>query len=374
MNFMATKVGFILPVNGISGGMYVVYRHAQFLANQGYEVDILFASESHGIQVTHYPGFTVPTRSLKCAKEARETYDLLLATGWGTFYDLFELKAHRYGYFCQSDERRFYSNPRDPRLAWVDFTYRYPSTAFVTEARWIQDWLNREYGQKAHYAPNGVDTQLFTPEGSVVERRGSRQRILLEGPGRTPYKRVGLAFRVAEQVRRMNPGSEIWYVSGDGYLDAAWKPDRVFEKLSLSEMAEVYRSCDILLKLSTVEGFFGPPLEMMACGGTAVVTRVTGWDEYIREGENALVVDLDDESAAIAAVDRLLQDTELRTRLSRAGLETARQLDWSKRLPLFEHAVREMIHEPVLSRARWDDKARLAVFRGLRRLKRTGRC
>jgi hypothetical protein len=38
----------------------------------------------------------------------------------------------------------------------------------------------------------------------------------------------------------------------------------------------VYRSCDILGKLSYVEGMFGPPLEMFHCGWTAIVYNVTG--------------------------------------------------------------------------------------------------
>src|SRR6266550_1779586 len=137
---MATKVGFILPVNGISGGMYVVYQHAHHLASRGYSVEILFSSTSHGLEVTSFPGFSIPTVSLAQARAEGRTYDLLIATGWGTFYDLFGLRASRYGYFCQSDERRFYADPNDPRIAWVDFTYRYPGIGLVTEARWIQKW------------------------------------------------------------------------------------------------------------------------------------------------------------------------------------------------------------------------------------------
>ena len=45
-------------------------------------------------------------------------------------------------------------------------------------------------------------------------------------------------------------------------------------------MYEIYNQCDVLLKMSKVEGVFGPPLEMMACGGTCVVGNVSGYDEY----------------------------------------------------------------------------------------------
>ena len=108
-------------------------------------------------------------------------------------------------------------------------------------------------------------------------------------------------------------------------------------------MPAIYRSCDILLKLSSVEGFFGPPLEMMACGGTAVVSRVTGFDEYIRDGENALVVEIDDKAGAIAALKKLVQDHDLRKRLSKNGIKTAESMSWSSRTPLFAQAITELI-------------------------------
>ena len=49
-----------------------------------------------------------------------------------------------------------------------------------------------------------------------------------------------------------------------------------------------------MLKLSRVEGMFGPPLEGFHMGATCVVTAVTGHEEYVEHGENGLVVDWDD--------------------------------------------------------------------------------
>jgi hypothetical protein len=108
-------------------------------------------------------------------------------------------------------------------------------------------------------------------------------------------------------------------------------------------MRELYSSCDVLLKLSTVEGFFGPPLEMMACGGTAVVSKVTGHDEYIVDGVNALVVNLDDSSAAALALTRLRDDRALLTRLKAAGVETARSRQWSDSVLQFERFLETIL-------------------------------
>jgi len=58
--------------------------------------------------------------------------------------------------------------------------------------------------------------------------------------------------------------------------------DKCFSRVAIEKTPEIYRSCDVLVKLSYVEGMFGPPLEMFHCGGTAIVYDVTGHDEYIK--------------------------------------------------------------------------------------------
>ena len=51
-------------------------------------------------------------------------------------------------------------------------------------------------------------------------------------------------------------------------------------------MAGEYARSDVVLKLSRVEGMFGPPLEGFHRGATCVVTPVTGHDEYVEHGWN----------------------------------------------------------------------------------------
>ncbi|MGA9868842.1 MAG: hypothetical protein WBQ75_20635, partial [Acetobacteraceae bacterium] len=80
-----------------------------------------------------------------------------------------------------------------------------------------------------------------------------------------------------------------------------------------------------IVKLSYVEGMFGPPLEMFHCGGTAIVYAVTGHDEYIRHGVNALVADIDDDAAVVGYLRDLLAEPRLLTALQQGALRTAAQ-------------------------------------------------
>ncbi len=146
------------------------------------------------------------------------------------------------------------------------------------------------------------------------------------------------AFEVVEPL-----DAEVWCVSSNGRPEKGWRCDRFFERVAIGEMRRIYSACDVLLKLSRVEGFFGPPMEMMACGGTVVVGRVTGHDEYIVDGENALVVEPRDVVAARAAVSRLLAEQPLRERLRRNGLATARAWRWETSIDALEKSFEDLV-------------------------------
>jgi len=320
----------------------VTYVQAQALVDEGHQVTVLFQvfDDSAGKICCRNPGFRYG--SVAGAKDAGECFDVIVATWWETVFELPQLHASTYLYFVQSDERRYYPGEQNElERTLVELTYRMPSLGIITEARWLQALLEKEFAATTRYAPNGIDTRLFNPQVVPLVPRGDRIRILVEGPGAKAFKRVGDAFSALNALRSRYR-FETWYVSSDGVTLPAWRPDAIYVGVSPWEMPRIYRSCDILVKLSAVEGFFGPPLEMMACGGTCVVSDVSGHEEYVVDGDNALVVPIGDIEAATRAIERLLCDPELRIALSANGIRTATTLDWRQRTPLFSLAVREL--------------------------------
>jgi O-antigen biosynthesis protein len=94
--------------------------------------------------------------------------------------------------------------------------------------------------------------------------------------------------------------------------------------LTPHEMAELYAASDVVLKLSRVEGMYGPPLEGFHMGATCVTTPVTGHDEYVEHGWNGLVVDWDDAKGTARQLDLLARDRRLLHFLRTNALATAR--------------------------------------------------
>lgn len=317
------KIVYLIPGCGVSGGVAVICQHANRLLRRGHQVYLV--SESMDKNIDWFPGQMVPILTLE---EYPENVDILIATGWSTSFKVVDLPALKKFYFVQSDETRFH--PQDSIFQYITaLSYRL-NFNYLTEARWIQKWLKDNFEHQAELIPNGLDGDIFYPDRPIISK-GRRPRILLEGAIGLPYKGMVEAFSAVE-----NLDAEIWCVSSFGEPDPRWHCDRFFKQVPMNKMRNIYSSCDVLLKLSRVEGFFGPPLEMMACGGTVVVGKVTGYDEYIVDGHNALVVDPGDVASAKAAVSRIISDAKLRNDLISNGLATAKAWQWEPSIDRLE--------------------------------------
>jgi hypothetical protein len=121
----------------------------------------------------------------------------------------------------------------------------------------------------------------------------------------------------------------------------------VLTRLDHAEMARLYAETDVVLKLSRVEGMFGPPLEGFHLGATCVVSPVTGHDEYVEHGFNGVVVDWDDVKGAGRWLDVLARDRRLLHHLRSNALETARGWpSWEQSGQFMAAALREIRRRP----------------------------
>ena len=190
---------------------------------------------------------------------------------------------------------------------------------------------------------NGIDKRRFTPVGPVFEPRSDGAlRVLVEGPVEVQMKQVP---ETIEAVRD-SKAAELWLLTSSA-IDDYPGVDRVFSRVPVDVTPGVYRSCDVLVKLSRVEGMFGPPLEMMHCGGTTVVWDVTGHEDYIVNEHNGLVAPTGDYDSVIAAVDRLATDPELTLALSTAALQTASAWpSWEDSSAAFHRSLRLVARHP----------------------------
>jgi glycosyltransferase involved in cell wall biosynthesis len=107
------------------------------------------------------------------------------------------------------------------------------------------------------------------------------------------------------------------------------------------EVNVLFNEATIFVQTSIHEGFALPPLESMATGGAVVCTDAHGNRDFCRDEENCLMPDAEVASVS-AAMARLLSDAELRERLGQAGIETAREYAWERRIDALEDFLDEV--------------------------------
>ena len=73
----------------------------------------------------------------------------------------------------------------------------------------------------------------------------------------------------------------------------------------------------------------------MATGGAVVCTDAHGNRDFCADGENCLMPAPNAAEVAVA-IGRLLNDPDMRDRLGQAGIATAAEYDWSRRLDALE--------------------------------------
>jgi O-antigen biosynthesis protein len=312
-------VAFLVNDLQLSGGVGVVVAHARQLHDRhGFDVTLVLAREQEDPHWHHEPLQGLPVLSLDEARRTR--FDIAISTWWETAFALFELHAERYASFVQSLEDRFY-RPGAPERLGARLVLDLP-VSFITEARWIADTLDDlRPGVPCYLVRNGIDKAVFATPDALEPRTDGPLNVLVEGYAASWFKGVNEAVAAVGQMREPHRLTVVTPYREGLVANGA---DRVVGPITQRELATLYAESDVLVKLSRVEGMYGPPLEAFHMGATCVTTEVTGHEEYVEHGVNALVCDWDDPRGTSRQLDLLARDRVLLHRLRLGALETAR--------------------------------------------------
>lgn len=315
---------FVIPVLQISGGALVTLKHCALLKKNGFDVTIFNEGDELDKWVTK-DGEQIPVFNIKKHPVYATLLDNVIGTLWTTmdFVGSYPKISNRF-YLVQNFETNFYEEGNFFKFRANQSYFLTDSVKYITISKWCEDWLVNKFHRKVEYAPNGIDCDSFYP----VERKfdGRKIRIIVEGNSDDYYKNVDESFKIIDMLDKDK--YEIWYMSYQGKPKDIYHVDKFMHKVPYDKVPDVYRECDILIKSSVLESFSYPPLEMMSTGGYVVVAPNGGNIEYLVDGENCLFYDHDDLNTAVAAIEKIRDDAELRRKLYEKGIETAKSRDW----------------------------------------------
>ncbi|OGR78575.1 MAG: hypothetical protein A2X32_04810 [Elusimicrobia bacterium GWC2_64_44] len=151
-----------------------------------------------------------------------------------------------------------------------------------------------------------------------------------------PVKGVEYFIKAAAILKARRPGLKLKFVIiGGGALEGGLRgltdglgiADTVIFTGFRSDAAALMAALDIYVQPSLNEAMGRAPLEAQALGVPAVVSRVCGLPDVIKEGETGFAVPPADPEALAGAVERLVMDKALRERMGDAAKAWALSAD-----------------------------------------------
>jgi D-inositol-3-phosphate glycosyltransferase len=216
----------------------------------------------------------------------------------------------------------------------------------------------------------GVDLERFTPGDQATARRALGlpldDDVLLFVGRIQPLKAPDLLLRAAARLMVDRPERRrrltVAIVGAPSGADSTF-PDhlrRLAAELDLGDVVRFappaphdllrtwYRAATAVVVPSYNESFGLVAVEAQACGAPVVAAAVGGLTTAVADGRSGLLVAGHDTVEWAAALDRLLLDDDLRTRLGRGALEHAQRFGWSATAAavheVYDEAVRSVRH------------------------------
>ena len=242
------NIAFLIGSPDISGGSFVIFEHALRLVEYGHKVIMITEislSKNKKELHWHRRAQTLEWLSFDKVEEQQISFDIAIATWWRTFYELHRVKSLQYAYFVQSIESKFYDSIEKPLCKLVESTYAL-DVPIITEATWIKEYLYDNYHENAWLVKNGIRKDVYNLDGNYIEPRDlNKLRVLVEGPLHVGFKNV---LKTIDLCKKSN-ADEIWLLTSTeiGKVDGI---DRVFSRVPVEQTADIYRSCDVIVKLS----------------------------------------------------------------------------------------------------------------------------
>jgi glycosyltransferase involved in cell wall biosynthesis len=257
-------------------------------------------------------------------------------------------------------------HPRRSVVTVHDLGYLSYPKAHTRFARWYLNWSTRF---NAHQAAHLIVDSQATCNDLVIHYGVQRNKITVVypgvGPGMAPVssdaelqhvrdryhlppeyllfvgtlqprKNLNALLEAFASVREQHPQVQLVLAGKRGWLYRS-----LFEKcqelglepyvhwigyVPQDDLAALLSAARAFVLPSLYEGFGLPVLEAMACGTPVICSRVSSLPEVA--GDAALLIDPNDPFDLANAMNRLLDDSSLRSQLSKRGLQQAARFSW----------------------------------------------
>ncbi len=218
-------------------------------------------------------------------------------------------------------------------------------------SQWAQMYFPGEY----HVIPNGVDIERFHPAAEPFAEWRDPAHVNILFVGRLdPRKGVSLLLAAMPEVVRASGGRARLLIVGDSYLRSKYQasvPGGLRDHVHFlghvpgRDLPRWYATGDVFVSPASSHESFGIVLvEAMAAGRAVLASDIPGYRSVVIPEVNGVVFPPGDVAALAAALARLVDDAELRSRLAVAGRARALEFAWPRVTDRIEALYRDVLN------------------------------
>ncbi|MGR5389369.1 rhamnosyltransferase WsaF family glycosyltransferase [Vibrio crassostreae] len=320
------------PIKG-SGGLSRIFNYAQELVKAGYKCDVCVMGAISKTTADIKSFYNVDKVNVLSEINPNIEYDLAIATMWSTATQVRDMNAKAKGYLVQDFEACF--NTLGDGYLMAEESYMYGLTPFVY-GRWLSNKLAEEFGNEPYYADFGTDLNLF--KQLKKNKPSSSKSVCFILQPEKPRRCHILGINALKIVKHFRPDILIKVVGSDSYKINDLEYDSL-GILSSKELNEVYNDTTVGFCISSSNPSCNA-FDMMAAGLPCV--------ELYRENNlydmptGGVLLAHQSSLSMAAAIIKIIDDEELRQKMSDFGVHYMRQRDKDLEVGRFLEYVKDM--------------------------------
>ena len=284
-----------------------------------------------------------------------------------TFHDMFPITGHcAYSFECEKwktgcgncERLDIYPSIKKDRTnaLWNYKSKVYNSADFtiVTPSLWLKKCVEESFlkNNVVRLIYNGIDLETFkkTDKAEARNELGLPQdkKIVLfsaNGGVKNPFKGGDFVFEAFEKLKNrkdilfLNIGGKNEEKS-ENWLDFGYVKDP-------QTMAKLYSAADIYLFPTLADNCPLTAIESLACGLPVVTFETGGVPEIIENNKTGLVVEYKNGEMLTSALEKLLDDDDLRQKMSENALEVSKKFAKEKMVQEYFELYKELLHYKI---------------------------
>ena len=336
------NITYVMTWTGICGGTKIILEHANRLTEKGHKINLI----SHDKKPDWFPldskvnFIQVPWGEVLC--ESIPSCDVIIATYWREIFECVEQKIAPVVYFEQGDYHLFDMDKLDKRV----FNYinnQLKTTKFIfTVSSFAKQKLKEIYNADASVIPNAVDSRVFYYE---QHHENKVPAITVIGSEKSEFKRIKNIIKAVDIIKNKGYHVKLNWITPN-------EPENLYGNVIVNPpqkvIGDTLRNTDIFVCASMYESFCLPVLEAMSCGATVVTTNNGGNMDFVKDNENAIIIEKDNIEDMTKKIELLLNNKSLRNKIALNGQKNSERYSWENTIKQLEDYYYEITNYEVV--------------------------